>query len=492
MPKVINLSASDAKKFFLEKTSYCTVCMPDYFCFDKMLAKIDNSTINYKSFYKNAKKYEDVNYLFYRNKDNKYSWRKFQLINPYIYVLLVDEITKENNWKEIVNRLQLLRNESKTIECFSDVTKSNKSNINSNFNQTSSVLNHTKLEKKMVELSLKYNFLGKTDISGCYDSIYTHTLAWAMHDKDFCKTHREPKYIGNKIDEYFMAMNNGQTNGIPQGNAVSDFVAELLFGYIDREIYNEIKHKQIRKYRILRYRDDYYVFSNSIQDVENILQILTKVLQKFNFKTNESKIGIYDDIIENTYKQSKIESMLLELNKFNKLYDKLLILKKYATRNKNSGYICSLLNAIYKEIEDKKRIPNHKGCIGILTDIMLNNNKSYQVCIAIIGKILSLYSDRNTIIKDINKKIETYSNNDEIIIWLQKITLMKSLKLDLKLPLCKAVAGEEIELWNNDWISDESSKIITMDDYIDRSLVINNTGIIESKDIDIFEDYFKI
>lgn len=39
-------------------------------------------------------------------------------------------------------------------------------------------------EQKSIELSLDYDYLLETDISDCYSSIYTHTIAWALHTKE--------------------------------------------------------------------------------------------------------------------------------------------------------------------------------------------------------------------------------------------------------------------------------------------------------------------
>jgi hypothetical protein len=53
----------------------------------------------------------------------------------------------------------------------------------------------------------------------------------------------------------------GQTNGIPQGSVLMDFIAEMVLGYIDERLSQCLDKKM--DYRIIRYRDDYRIFTNS-------------------------------------------------------------------------------------------------------------------------------------------------------------------------------------------------------------------------------------
>ncbi len=78
-----------------------------------------------------AKRLDNVNYKFLTNKDGKFAWRPLQIINPAIYVYLVNKITKRDNWNLIVKRFKKFQ-ENELIKCFSlpvvatDDKKSNK------------------------------------------------------------------------------------------------------------------------------------------------------------------------------------------------------------------------------------------------------------------------------------------------------------------------------------------------------------------------------
>lgn len=49
-----------------------------------------------------------------------------------------------------------------------------------------------------------------------------------------CKKEKgKPGLLGNMIDTYMQGMQYGQTNGIPQGSVLFDFIAEIVLGYAD-------------------------------------------------------------------------------------------------------------------------------------------------------------------------------------------------------------------------------------------------------------------
>ena len=67
-------------------------------------------------------------------------------------------------------------------------------------------------------------------------------------------------------------MQCGQTNGIPQGSVLMDFIAEILLGYIDEILTEQLNTAHIVNYKILRYRDDYRIFVNNPDEGEKILK----------------------------------------------------------------------------------------------------------------------------------------------------------------------------------------------------------------------------
>ena len=130
-------------------------------------------------------------------------------------------------------------------------------------------------EQKSISLALKFNCMAVTDITNCYGSIYTHSIAWAIETKNIAKTDHSDTLLGNKIDAIIQAMSYSQTNGIPQGSVLSDLIAEIVLGYGDDQIGKRIKDAGISDYAILRYRDDYRIFAQNESELNTILKIVT-------------------------------------------------------------------------------------------------------------------------------------------------------------------------------------------------------------------------
>lgn len=184
----------------------------------------------------------------------------------------------------------------------------------------------TGMEQKSIALSLEYDYMFNTDVADCYSSIYTHSISWAIDGMNLAKNteyRNKKKELGIKIDICIQQMQNRQTNGIPQGSVLMDFIAEILFGYLDAILTLQIKKQKIKNYKILRYRDDYRIFVKNKTDGENIIKILSSLLRKFGLKLNENKTFGSNDIISNSIKQDKIPSLEIIFNEKNGVAEKI-------------------------------------------------------------------------------------------------------------------------------------------------------------------------
>lgn len=313
---IIEMNNNEAKKFLMKPESYSSLDLPKYFSFEKMLNIVESFLSCQDVDNKKARCNEDINYHIYTNKDGRYSWRNIQLINPVLYVQLVNQITQKDNWATILKRMNDFANIDK-VKCVSIPRES----TNENNDLSSTILNWWNFfEQETIKMSLKYNHVLVTDISGCYGSIYTHTIPWAIHTKEVAKNNRKDKsLIGNIIDKSISDMQYSQTNGIPQGSTLMDFIAEIVLGYADEQIYKKIKEYFTEgiDYYILRYRDDYKMFSNKYSELEQIGKIVSEVLQDLNFNLNSSKTFMSNDIIDTAIKVDKKEwSKLRRIDEF--------------------------------------------------------------------------------------------------------------------------------------------------------------------------------
>ena len=109
MRRILSMSYKSAKQFLLKSESYSTIELPIYFDFSKVFNNIlmVTSGKNMSDFYNSKIKpqdLDDVNYKIVKNKNGKYDWRPIELIHPYLYLQLVELITREDNWKFIKKR----------------------------------------------------------------------------------------------------------------------------------------------------------------------------------------------------------------------------------------------------------------------------------------------------------------------------------------------------------------------------------------------------
>ena len=470
MKRILDMSNADAKLFLLKNKSYFSLDLPPYFDFNNLLLSIDNNLNgkDLKNFYKDnktipPKSCENVNYKFLHNKDGKFDWRPFEIIHPALYVYLVNVICEKDNWKKINERFKSFQKNKKIVCCSIPYESSNKK-----MDKKDTILNWwNTFEQKSISMSLKFNCMAITDINNCYGSIYTHSIAWAVETKNIAKKDHIDTLLGNKIDKIIQDMSYGQTNGLPQGSVLTDFIAEIVLGYADEQISSEINKNKIKDYSILRYRDDYRIFAQNEYDLNVILKIITEVLSELNFKLHTQKTSITDDIITNSIKKDKANILVNNYIVLNNIQKSLFNIRNFSLIYPNSGSLLKLLTEVYEQqIKPLKKKPkNVEQIISILVDIMYRNPKTYNLCVLILSVIFS-FLGKTTINKYINlisKKFKNLPNTNYIDIWLQRLTIANDIARKYSCTLCQKIYSE-VKIWNSDWLNLK----------IDESLIINN------------------
>lgn len=470
MKRILDMSNADAKLFLLKNKSYFSLDLPPYFDFNNLLLSIDNNLNgkDLKNFYKDnktipPKSCENVNYKFLHNKDGKFDWRPFEIIHPALYVYLVNVICEKDNWKKINERFKSFQKNKKIVCCSIPYESSNKK-----MDKKDTILNWwNTFEQKSISMSLKFNCMAITDINNCYGSIYTHSIAWAVETKNIAKKDHSDTLLGNKIDKIIQDMSYGQTNGIPQGSVLTDFIAEIVLGYADEQISSEINKNKIKDYSILRYRDDYRIFAQNEYDLNVILKIITEVFSELNFKLHTQKTSITDDIITNSIKKDKANILVNNYIVLNNIQKSLFNIRNFSLIYPNSGSLLKLLTEVYEQqIKPLKKKPkNVEQIISILVDIMYRNPKTYNLCVLILSVIFSFLGKTtiNRYINLISKKFKNLPNTNYIDIWLQRLTIANDIARKYSCTLCQKIYSE-VKIWNSDWLNLK----------IDESLIINN------------------
>lgn len=170
----------------------------------------------------------------------------------------------------------------------------------------------------------KFSRLLKMDVQNCFDSIYTHSIAWAINGGvDIYKDTFEGKCdgsVGVLWDKMMQEMNYNETNGIVIGPECSRIFAEVIMQYVDQMVEQQLLIKGYRNkvdYECYRYVDDYFFFYNSETvkvDAEQLFQMYLKEFKlslsqeknktferPFVTEITKAKIAI-DDLLNNTVK----------------------------------------------------------------------------------------------------------------------------------------------------------------------------------------------
>ena len=507
MKSILELSEVKAYRYFMESSNYCSLDLPKYIDFSKVLTYVEEK-VGKKSFdeilkdkNKKPSEYEGVNHKLLIKKDANYMYRPIDVANPYLYYLLVKQITTKGNWKEIKRVFSTFVTPNIDVISIPKV-KGEKDKSHKAAGITDWWEN---IEQKTFILSLKYRYMFVTDITNCYGSIYTHTIAWALMGKDIAKKKKgKPGLLGNMIDTYMQGMQYGQTNGIPQGSVLFDFIAEIVLGYADSQVSEALARKGITDYKILRYRDDYRIFCNKKEELEEIAFLLHDVLANLNLQLNAKKTMLTEDVIDNALKPDKLAYMKrypLYRNAGQRTYttastlqQELLYIHQFAKEFPNSGTLRKLLTTFSKRLHKRKQaVNNPEILIAILTEIALGSPKCYsivlQLCSVLINK-LSTTSEREEIVNDIYKKFQMIPNIGELQIWMQRITYQWSNPINYTESICKIVANvPDVMLWNNEWVADVYKDGFPQYEICTNWLRDCYTPIIDIDEVSLFDTY---
>lgn len=548
MKTILDLDSKQARRFFMESENYCNIDLPPYFDFTPILDFVKSMCGQAKGLEGILKKdtkgkkiapsqFDDVNHSMLTNKDGRYAFRPLQIANPYNYYFLARTITEKDNWEELMYLFKTTHHvaniEVASIPKVKDYTKDlprKKYDIDGYIEL---------FEQRAVALSLEYRYIFVTDITNCYGSMYTHSIAWAVNGKEIAKEHRgNDELLGNKIDSQIRWMQYNQTNGIPQGSTLFDFIAEIVLGYADKRLDDELVKQGITEYKVLRYRDDYKIFCKDKQNLEKISYTLQKVLAELNMMLNSSKTKLSEDVITLSYKEDKlanIESSPLYYYKrslFMTVQKELLYIRHFSKQHPNSGQTQKMLTNLYKRIpkqeaeemkhkrvkdillEIAKKLPDSEliqkeitemqpnrdvedrehwaSVIAILVDIAMDNPKLYSDVVALLSVTLSKFGakeEQKVLVDNICDKLFVLPNKGILQLWLQRITIpILDEAKDYEEKLCRIVNNvPNIQLWNLSWIDDKFTKDFPLYEIVNDEKLKDLEPIVEMNEYSPFE-----
>ena len=463
MKRLIDLSNEEARAHFLKSSSYFNGDLPKYLSFEPVLADVA-AVLNGGNFPQfqstNPAFLPNVNYNFIANKDGRFAWRPYELMHPAIYVSIVNVICDPDNWAFIKKRVSEF--EGGIVDCCSapvmsvdhqpDVAKQIRSWWQS-------------VEQRSLSYSLEFSHLLHTDVTDCYGSLYTHSISWAIHGIEDAKGKKgKNSLLGNKIDSHIQASRYGQTNGIAQGSVLMDFIAELVLGYIDEQINMELGER--KDIRVLRYRDDYRIFSNSDDRAEKVLKIVSDKLRSVGMKLGVSKTISCRNVVEGSIKPDKLAGIELQdlgTSNAKTIQKQLMRLHSFGQRFTNSGALRRLVSEFHTNVSKQTEAPDDLDVqVAIATDIAFVSPATFPVVAGILSHLISLAPAKNKIPlwTKVRTKMARVPYNGYLEIWLQRVTQPKAvgIKFESNEPICQIVNGKASVLWENSWIASDALK----------------------------------
>lgn len=164
----------------------------------------------------------------------------------------------------------------------------------------------------------KYNAMVQIDVSKCFDSIYTHSLPWAVIGKNQTKFHLggSKSTFGGRFDAVMQQLNQNETNGIVIGPEFSRIFAEIILQSVDVELERALSegarltHKV--DYEVFRYVDDYFVFFNEPSTELRMIEELQQILKTKKLSINTAKVKSYlkPIITEITIAKERISTLM--------------------------------------------------------------------------------------------------------------------------------------------------------------------------------------
>lgn len=126
--------------------------------------------------------------------------------------------------------------------------------------------NNASLEMNLNRLERKYNHYQKMEYFAYKEHLYTHSLDWAyLGEREIAKKYLHlKKRFSSLLDTLMQKSNYNETNGIFDGNPISDIVGEFVLTRLDRLVYDELKNKNMsfkKDYEIVRDGKFIYIYA---------------------------------------------------------------------------------------------------------------------------------------------------------------------------------------------------------------------------------------
>lgn len=164
----------------------------------------------------------------------------------------------------------------------------------------------------------RFEHLHKFDVQSCFDSIYSHSIAWAIcGGKDEFKKQFKAngESFAEEWDRIMQRMNYNETNGILVGPEFSRIFAEVILQYVDRRVMAILKEEGYvvnEHYACYRYVDDFFFYYNDPNVLDLAMSSFESLLHEYKLSISKEKSVDYERpfITPISMAKIKIDSLL--------------------------------------------------------------------------------------------------------------------------------------------------------------------------------------
>lgn len=139
------------------------------------------------------------------------------------------------------------------------------------------------------DLLIGSKYIVHADIAKCFQSIYSHSIPWALVGKTEAKSKAKKRYENywfNQLDHSITLCKNGETHGLLIGPHASNVLSEIILSVVDKEL--------CKKWHYTRHIDDYTCYVDSMENAQLFLVDLKTELGKFDLLVNDKKTKIIE------------------------------------------------------------------------------------------------------------------------------------------------------------------------------------------------------
>lgn len=360
--------------------------------------------------------------------------RTFGIIHPKIHNDIAYHIAR--NWKKIVKAMI----PSKSVVCsysFPVPLTQKKPGRVGTLRSGRMIYEFLMTEDDLATVAYKYTHIVKADIKNFYPSIYTHSLAWALHGKKFIReenqgrNRRDLNFFGNCLDRLFQYANDGCTNGLPIGPSVSDIASEIIASAVDCIITRELNKNEI-KCEAVRFKDDYRILVSSESTGKDIVKIIQASLKEYNLELSDEKTaisslpdGLFRPWVSRYYIAYPAKRKKLTWKQFRELYLGVIEIDR---SHPGTGVIDRFLADITTRKGKLKITIGHFNIEKVISMLLMLGTlriKAFPKIIAILEQVICMDSGK-TLTEPLVKHLEAYlhslssneSRNKYLISWI--------------------------------------------------------------------------